>query len=230
MAGKYIFGSGVAAKGGGSAVTNEVNITATRILTANADLNIGTNADKMLLGAGSQLTLDLGGPVQLQVTQGIIDTLIQNGGCIKADGGVVCLTNMAAGALTTSIINTIGTIKARNLVANEQSRIVLSSGHAVIQPGTLDASGFRGAAGGHIAINITNLIEAGQTYASGQAPGGQIDVNTGDQVPQTTAVMMQADFRAGKVLAGEAAWLPGRLSAAGKLDDRSLRVWLVAGY
>ena len=233
MAGNYSFGSSVAATGGGSAVINQGNITVTGTpdgkggtiaLIAAKITNTGTltaNAGHVLLGAGSQVTLDLGGPVKLQVTQGAIDTLIQNGGAIQADGGLVYLTARAAGDLATSVINNTGTIEARSLGANAQGAIVLSSGHAVIQTGTLDASGLNGAAGGHIAIHTTNLIDAGKTDVSGQAAGGQIDVNASGRVLQTTAAKIQADSGAGqggtvRISAGESAWLSGSLSATGQ--------------
>ncbi len=98
----------------------------------------------MLLGAGTQVTLDLGGPVKLQVTQGAIDTLIENGGAIKADGGLVYLTAKAAGLLATSVINNTGVIEAQTLVTGETGQIMLMGdmqvGTTTNVGGTLDAS------------------------------------------------------------------------------------------
>ncbi|MGV8842164.1 MAG: filamentous hemagglutinin N-terminal domain-containing protein [Pseudomonas sp.] len=229
MAGSYTFDSNSDNIGGGSAIINQGNITATGdngkggsiALIAAKITNTGTltaNAGNVLLGAGSQVTLDLGGPVKLQVTQGAIDTLIENGGAIRADAGMVYLTAKAAGDLATSVINNTGVIEARSLSANAQGSIVLSSGHLVAQTGTLDASG---AVGGHIAINTTNLIDAGQTNVSGQAAGGKIDIQASGRVLQTTSATLQANASAGnggtlRINAGESAWLSGSLSATGK--------------
>ncbi len=229
IAGNYKFDSVSGTIGAGSAIINQGNITAAGdngkggsiALIAAKISNTGTltaNAGNVLLGAGNQVTLDLGGPVKLQVTQGAIDTLIENGGAIKADSGLVYLTAKAAGSLATSVINNSGVIEARSLAANAQGSIVLTSGHAVIQTGTLDASGV---AGGHISINTTNLIDAGQTNVSGQVAGGQIDFNASGRVVQTTAARLQANGSDGsggsiRISAGESAWLSGSLSATGQ--------------
>ena len=195
MAGNYKF------EGSSSnAIVNQGNISAANggalALIAAKITNTGTltaNTGHVLLGAGTEVTLDLGGPVKLQVSQGALDTLIENGGAIRADGGTVYLTAKAASALASSVINNTGVVQARSLAADAQGRIVLSSGHAVIQTGTLDASGINGASGGGIAINTVNLIDAGQSNVSGAAGGGQIDIAASGRVLQTTAAMLQAD-------------------------------------
>jgi len=94
MAGRYKF-----AGDSSNAIINQGNITTLNggsiALIAAKITNTGTltaNAGNVLLGAGSQVTLDLGGPVKLQVTQGALDALIENGGAIKADVGLVYLT------------------------------------------------------------------------------------------------------------------------------------------
>jgi filamentous hemagglutinin family protein len=58
--------------------------------------SIAAPKGQVLMGAGSQVTLDLGGPVKLSVDRGAVETWIANGGAIRADGGQVLLTSRAA--------------------------------------------------------------------------------------------------------------------------------------
>ena len=78
-----------------------------------------------MLGAGNKVTLDLGGPVKLLVDNDELETLIDNGGAIKADGGTVLLTSQAAANLASSVINNTGQIEANQLNTNQKGEVVL---------------------------------------------------------------------------------------------------------
>jgi hypothetical protein len=54
--------------------------------------------------------------------------LIQNGGSIGADGGLVYLTAQAAADLATTVINYTGVIEARTLEAGKNGQIMLMGG------------------------------------------------------------------------------------------------------
>jgi len=98
----------------------------------------------VLMGAGNQVTLDLGGPVRIQVEEGALNALIQQGGAIKADGGYVYLTAKAANDLASAAINHTGITEARRLATGEKGEIWLMGDMAhgqVNVAGTLDASG-----------------------------------------------------------------------------------------
>jgi len=56
---------------------------------------ITANQGSVLLGAGSEVTLDLNGPVKLRVDAAALDAQIANGGAIQADGGLVLLNARA---------------------------------------------------------------------------------------------------------------------------------------
>jgi len=162
MAGSYKF-----AGDSSNAIINQGNITTINggsiALIAAKITNTGTltaNAGNVLLGAGSQVTLDLGGPVKLQVTQAAIDTLIENGGAIKADGGLVYLTAKAAGDLATSVINNTGVIEAHTLATGEKGQIMLMGDMqvgTVNVGGTLDASAPNGGNGGFIETSAAHV-------------------------------------------------------------------------
>ncbi|MCX8017570.1 MAG: filamentous hemagglutinin N-terminal domain-containing protein, partial [Rhodocyclaceae bacterium] len=97
----------------------------------------------VLMGAGNQVTLDLGGPVRIQVEEGALNALIEQGGAIQADGGLVYLTARAAGDLASAAINHTGITEAKTLATGERGEIWLMGDMArgvVNVGGTLDTS------------------------------------------------------------------------------------------
>jgi filamentous hemagglutinin family protein len=111
LAGNYVFeGTSTAS------VVNEGQITAAGgvvALVAARIVNTGSISapdGSVLMGAGSRVRLDLGGPVQIEVESGALDALIANGGGIRADGGVVYLTARGAVEVKSSEINQTGLI------------------------------------------------------------------------------------------------------------------------
>ncbi|MDN3546264.1 MBG domain-containing protein [Kinneretia asaccharophila] len=91
-------------------------------------INSGTiqaPAGQVALGAGSRTTLDLGGPVLLQVDNETLETEISQGGAIRADGGRIWLKAQAANALTASVINHSGITEAQSLHSGANGEIIL---------------------------------------------------------------------------------------------------------
>lgn len=183
MAGNYRFSGGSS-----NAVINQGNIVAagengtggTVALIAARVVNDGTisaPAGNVLLGAGSEVTLDLGGPVKIRVDKGAVDALVDNGGAIRADGGTVFLTARAAGELLATVINNDGIIEAQTLATGEKGRIVLlgdKENGRVTVGGTLDASAPDGGDGGFVetsgakvefkeGLRVTTLAARGRT-------------------------------------------------------------------
>ncbi|HCY16337.1 MAG: hypothetical protein A2Z93_08425 [Curvibacter sp. GWA2_64_110] len=184
LAGNYTF-----AGTNSNAIINQGNITAvgnqgsggTVALIAAQITNTGTltaERGQVLLGAGSKVTLDLGGPVKLKVEQGAIDALIANGGAIRADGGQILLTAQAVGELTSTVINSTGVIEARTLVTGEQGQILLLGGmdkDRIEVGGTLDASAPRGGNGGFIetsAAYVETMPDLRVNAGAAQGKGG----------------------------------------------------------
>lgn len=199
MAGTYKFTGDSA-----NAVINQGNITAlgdgskggTIALIAakiTNDGNLTANGGQVLLGAGSEAILDLGGPVKLQVTQGAIDALVQNGGAIKADGGLVYLTAQAVDTLTTATINNTGVIRAQTLATGEKGEIRLMGDMkvgTVNVGGTLDASAPNGGDGGFIetsAATVNTQAGAVITAASATGKGGTWLIDPYDYIIGDTA-------------------------------------------
>ena len=177
MAGNYQFGGtssnaitnqgNIASINGGSIALIAAKITNTGSLTA--------NVGDVLLGAGSEVLLDLGGPVKLQVTRAAIGALIQNGGAMKADGGLVYLTAQAAGNLAATVINNTGVIEAHTLAAGDIGQIMLMGGMAnsrILVGGILDASAPSGGSGGFIETSAAHVKLADGVKITTVAPRG----------------------------------------------------------
>jgi trimeric autotransporter adhesin len=181
MAGKYTFSGNST-----GTVENQGSITTatggTVALIAAKIINTGTiTAPQGTVGlaAGNTVTLDLGGPVKIQVTQGALNTAIEQGGGIVADGGQIYLTAKAAGNLAASVINHTGITRARTLAGNQKGEIILLADMEVgttTVAGTLDASSPNGGDGGFIETSAANVkIQDGVniTTQSAQGKNGQ---------------------------------------------------------
>ncbi|HSW15952.1 MAG TPA: filamentous hemagglutinin N-terminal domain-containing protein, partial [Ramlibacter sp.] len=182
-----------------------------------AGASISAPGGSVLLGAGQTVTLDIGGPVQLQIERGALDAQITNGGAIVASGGRILLNAQGADALSRSVINQTGFIDASSLQANEQGHIsLLAEGGAMLHSGSAKANGVDG---GRIDVHVGSLIDAGQWQATGSAGlGGAIDIHATRHLEQTASGAADASGAAGggsvRVTAGESAWLSGRLDAS----------------
>ena len=181
MAGNYRFSGN-----SGNAIVNQGRITATGdgahggsvALIAVKVRNEGSltaQGGKVLLGAGSEVVLDLGGAVSLSVTQGALDALIEQGGAIRADGGLVYLSAQSLNALTSTVIRHSGVTQAQTLVTGEQGQIYLMGGMAkdrIEVGGMLDASAPRGGNGGFVETSAAQVHTAPEARVTTLATGG----------------------------------------------------------
>lgn len=178
MAGNYRF-EGASA----NAIVNQGNITAAQggaVAMIAAQIintgNISTPQGSTLMGAGSKVTLDLGGPVKIEVEEALLETYIEQGGAIRAHGGLVYLTARAAGDLAASVINHTGVTEARTLASGKDGRIMLmgdmDSGQLKVA-GTLDASAPQGGDGGFIETSAASVSIADAIDVSTKAVNGE---------------------------------------------------------
>jgi filamentous hemagglutinin family protein len=185
MAGNYRF-EGESA----NAIVNQGNIAAssggTVALIAARISNIGqiqAERGHVLMGAGRKVKLDLGGPVKIEVEEGAIDALIEQGGGIRADGGLVYLTAKAAGQLATTVINHSGLTEARTLSTGESGQIYLMGGmekDRISVGGKFDAGAPFVGHGGFIETSAANVqinpnVQINTLAASGQTGTWLID-------------------------------------------------------
>ena len=222
MAGNYKF-SGTSA----ASIENQGRITAANggavALIAARVVNSGqitANAGQVALAAANTVTLDLGGPVLLRVSEGALEAAIEQNGGIRSDGGTIYLTAQAASKLAASVINHSGVTQAQTL-ADVTGSIKLSA-DIVSHTGQLDASSATGH-GGSIAVNAGTLIDAGATTVNAAQGAGTI-TQTAQSLFQAKAARLSADSRDGQggsismlgdAATGGLAWMSGQVSATG---------------
>ncbi|RFC46189.1 MAG: Large exoprotein involved in heme utilization or adhesion, partial [Verrucomicrobia bacterium] len=162
MAGRYTFDGA-----GSGTIVNQGNITAAKggyvgLISAKVinTGNIVAPEGSVLAGAGNRVTLDLGGPIKIKVDEGVLDALIEQGGAIRADGGLVYLTAKALGEVTRTVINHTGITEAKTLSAGKDGKIYLMGGmetDRIVVAGKLDASAPNGGDGGFIETSAANV-------------------------------------------------------------------------
>ena len=194
-------------------VTTNVDGGYVALLGANVN-NVGTIVARLgtvALASGTGITLDLVGDNLLNVTvnQGTVNALLQNGGLIQADGGLVLLTSQAAGNLLQSVVNNTGVIQAQNidnhtgtikLLADMQSGIVNVGGTLSAQGGAISGDGgFIETSGEHVVISesamINTLAPQGKTGLWLLDPiNWTIALSGGDETPsQVTASLASSN-------------------------------------
>lgn len=139
--------------------------------------NITADEGNVLMAAGEKIILDLGGAVKISVEEGALNTLIEQGGAVKADGGLIYLTTKAADELSTSVINHTGISQAQTLANGKSGKIILLGDMKVGKTkvsGTLDASAPIAGNGGFIETSAAEVetvegvkITAGAKFGRG---------------------------------------------------------------
>ncbi|MGK0249255.1 MAG: filamentous hemagglutinin family protein, partial [Oleispira sp.] len=146
----------------GNTVSNQGDITAPQ----------GTVA----LGAGSNTTLTFqnNSLIKMQVDQSVLNTLAENGGLIRADGGRVLMSAGAKDALLASVVNNTGVIEARTVQEHNGTIILLGGMTAgtVNVDGTLDASAPNEGDGGFIETSAAHVKIADDAKITTAAPQG----------------------------------------------------------
>ncbi len=190
-----------------ASIVNQGSITAQTggfaALVAPGVRNTGTITAKLgtiALASGNAFTLDLYGDNLLtlglndSISSQVIDvstgkplsSLVSNAGTLKANGGKVELTAVAARKVVDSVINNTGNIEA-NTIGTHNGMIVLGAATSANKPagaptqtvkvsGTLSAAGKgKGPTGGTIVVTGENVQLSGANInASGQGGGGAV--------------------------------------------------------
>ena len=176
LAGRYHLAgtstNAVANAGAIRAAGGSVALVAARVENTGTIAADGANA---LLGAGSDVVVDFGGPVKLQVQKGALDALVDNGGAIRADGGTVLMTAKSANELSGAVINNTGIVQARTLATGATGRIMLlgdmQNGTANVG-GVFDASAPAGGDGGAIETSAAYVHAAPNLVVNAGAAKG----------------------------------------------------------
>ena len=139
--------------------------------------DLGTVA--LAAGESYQLQIDSNGSLtNLQVEPATIDTLVENGNAVRAQGGLIILSAQSINTLQGGVINSTGNIEATGIVSRN-GKIILDSGEngTSTVSGVIDVSNQNGA-GGDITITAKDILVKGTTQllARGSTGGGKIEV------------------------------------------------------
>ncbi len=179
LAGNHAF----AASGTAGRIVNEGTITAADggyvAFLSPAISNTGeieATGGMVAMAAGDSVNLDFAGDrlINFTILQGAVDALIKNGGLIRANGGTVILSAMAAGELTRAVVNHSGVIEARTLENRSGRILLLADGDrgTVVVGGTLDASAPDGGDGGFIETSAATVTVRDDARVTTRAESG----------------------------------------------------------
>ncbi len=130
------------------------------------------------LAAGNKISLNFEGTslIGVAIEQGALDTLVENGQAIRADGGIVVLTARGLDSVLSSMVNNSGEIRAQT-VANRAGKIYLLGDMAqgsVQVAGKLDASAPDGGDGGFIETSAAQVKLAADVAITTEAAAGKL--------------------------------------------------------
>jgi filamentous hemagglutinin family protein len=196
MSGSYVF-----TDAGNGSVVNRGNINArdggyVALMgrTVNNEGTISARLGNVVLAGAEAVTLDVAGDglLNVSVSQGAINALVQNGGMIRADGGQVLMTAQAAGDLLNTAVNNTGVIQARTIENRNGTILLLGDMQTgtINVSGVLDASAPNGGNGGFIETSAANVnINSGAQITTAAVSGntGQWLIDPRDFIIGSTA-------------------------------------------
>ena len=178
MAGRYVFTAA-----GAGLIVNRGRINATdggyvALLGRNVSNQgvISSRLGSVALAAGEAVTLDVAGDglLNVSVSRGAVNALVDNGGLIQADGGRVLLTAQAAGDLLNTVVNNTGVIQAQSIQNHNGTILLLADKQngTVNVGGTLDANAPTTGNGGFVEtsaahVNVSNGVRISTAAAAG---------------------------------------------------------------
>nr|MBP8272296.1 filamentous hemagglutinin N-terminal domain-containing protein [Sphaerotilus sp.] len=127
------------------------------------------------LAAGRKVSLNFNGDalVGVALDEAALNALVQNGGAIRADGGLVVLTAKAAEGLLDTVVNHTGEVRAQTVAQREGRIYLLGEGGALEVAGTLDASAPQGGHGGFVETSADHVRIAPNAAVTTLAPQGR---------------------------------------------------------
>ena len=219
---------------------------------ANEGTIVATMGNVQLAG-GEKISLNLNGDslVKLTIDQGTLNTLVENKGLIKADGGQVYLTTQALNTILDGMVNNTGIIEAQSL-SNVDGKIVLYAHGGTLQAGgtittgegtgSVETSGkvFTSDASLHVStgswlidpVDITIDSTLASTIQTALGSGTVAITTNGSNTPSTSSGETTASGNGDITVAAPMSWSANNLilSAGGNINiDAQLDLTSTAG-
>lgn len=146
---------------------------------------ISARLGKVVLAAGSQMTLDLSddGLVSFAIDEATVSSLagVNNSGEVFADGGQIIMTAKVANDLVATAVNNDGLLQAHRIVEDGGEIFLSASGGDIVHSGTIDVAATGDRSGGraeligdeNVVLTAGSMINAN---GSGTGNGGVVDV------------------------------------------------------
>jgi filamentous hemagglutinin family protein len=115
-----------------------------------------TGTSGMVAGEQIDLRLGIGLPVDIKITRGHLEALVENRQAIVADGGTIIMTAKGAEQTLSAAVNNSGVLQART-VERRNGRILLTSDGSAVAAGKIDASAPNGGDGGFIETSAPTI-------------------------------------------------------------------------
>jgi filamentous hemagglutinin family protein len=234
LAGKYIFDEQSAYNGSiinkGIISAADAGVVALLGAVVENDGLIRAHLGNVLLGSGSQFTLDFNGDqlITFAVTAPVSHGSITNTGKIIADGGQVLVTAAAAQGVLDNVINMAGYVEARSSAKQRDGSIILSASNGnIVVSGKLNVSGTRhNGNAGKISISGNNILLSKNAVikanADQQGAGGSIAILASNNLQASGKIIAQ-----GGAVSGNGGTVE---TSAGDLDIGSALVELTAAH
>ncbi len=186
--------------------TIEVTNNSYVVLASNEVKNSGTIKaikGKVYLSGASEYTVNLNGNsiVDLVVSKGVLDAMVENSGSIIANGGEIYLTTNAVNELLKGVVNNTGVIEANSLDDISGKVELVANNGDVINSGTIDVSSNSAKAGKVIVTGKnTTITQTASIKADGKIGGGTIYVggswqNSDKSVSQATKTIVEKNAK-----------------------------------
>lgn len=138
--------------------------------------NEGEIAGDTALAAGTGVSLDFDGDglISIEVNASTVETLVDNRGLVKADGGTAILTARGASDALAGVVNNSGTVQARTLKKSKGRILLLGDmdNGVTYVAGTLDASAPEGGGGGFIETSAASVKVADDAVITTRSADG----------------------------------------------------------
>ena len=122
------------------------------------------------------------------VTPSTIAALVENGAAVRAPGGLIIMSALAADQLQGAVVRNSGTLEA-TAMTTRGGKVVLDSSGLIDNSGSVDVSGVQG---GSIALQGDHMLDSGTLRADGSAQGGSITNTQANGLAETTSALVSA--------------------------------------